>query len=86
MIRPNKRDADTMLTLPRNEAAFSALMSTLSEHLTECEQDLNKAALLLVKDEAMRPRAQMLMGQVYAIKDVINLLERLIVGGNDGNR
>lgn len=84
MIKPDKRVADLLLTLPRNEAGFSAFVTAIKNHRDKCVQEFNTAATRLVFDEAARPSALTLSGQVKALNDVIDLLDRLTVGGTDG--
>jgi hypothetical protein len=84
MIKPGKREADLMLTLPRNEAGFGAFVTALKQHRDKCVQEFNVAASRTVFDESVRPAALAASGQVKALNDVIELLDRLTVGGTDG--
>lgn len=84
MIKPGKREADLMLTLPRNEAGFGAFVTALKQHRDKCVQDFNTSASRTVFDESARPGALVASGQVKALNDVIELLDRLTVGGTDG--
>lgn len=84
MIKPDERAARLMLTLPNNEGGFSALVTALTSHRDRCVQDFNVAAQKLVFNEAARPSALTLSGQVKALDDVLKMLEDLTVGGTDG--
>jgi hypothetical protein len=84
MIKPDKRVADLLLTLPRNEAGFMALVTAFKQHRDNCVSDFNSAAAKLVFDDTVRPAAIALAGQVKAFNDVLDLLDKLTVGGTDG--
>lgn len=82
-IRPSKSDATLMLTLPRNESGFKALISTLISYRDKCHIDFTNAAIRNVFDSTIQLRALTLSGKVDALNDVIDLLDRLTVGGID---
>ncbi|ECN8119269.1 TPA: hypothetical protein MC918_004509 [Klebsiella pneumoniae] len=86
MIKPDEREARLMLTLPRNEAGFHALVSAITKHRDQCVQDFNLAAQKNVFDESVRTSALALSGQVKAMNDVLDLLKNLTIGGDDGSR
>ena len=83
MIKPDEREARLMLTLPRNEAGFHALVSAITKHRDQC---FNLAAQKNVFDESVRTSALALSGQVKAMNDVLDLLKNLTIGGDDGSR
>ena len=82
-IRPSQSDATLMLSLPRNEAGFKALVSALKSHRDKCNIEFTNAAIHNVHDDTVRSRALVLSGQVKGLNDVLDLLDRLTVGGTN---
>lgn len=68
-----------ILTLPRNEAGYSALISTLKIEYNDLQQQFIDASKATVFNEKARTKALVLYGNCEALADVINLLERQLV-------
>lgn len=77
MITVGKSQADLLMTLPRNEAAYAALVQAVESHTADRRALLQQVALTSLVNPAARDKGLRLMGEVDALNDVLDLLKRL---------
>jgi hypothetical protein len=77
MITVGKSQADLLMTLPRNEAAYAALIQAVDAHTAARRALLQQVALTSLVNPSARDRGLRLMGEVDALDAVLDLLKRL---------
>ncbi|HAX5209133.1 TPA: hypothetical protein JZG45_003985 [Escherichia coli] len=77
MITVGKSQADLLMTLPRNEVAYTALIQAVESHTADRRALLQQVALTSLANPAARDNGLRLMGEVDALNDVLDLLKRL---------
>ncbi|HCL7572491.1 TPA: hypothetical protein N2X72_004169 [Escherichia coli] len=77
MITVGKSQADLLMTLPRNEAAYAALVQAVEGYTADRRALLQQVALTSLANPAARDNGLRLMGEVDALNDVLDLLKRL---------
>ena len=78
MIAVSDGDVNTLLSLPRNEGGYEALLRTVEAHLTKCEAEFTAKAKMAVFNPDVRGSALAHSGQVKALQDVVELLRRQV--------
>ena len=81
MIKVSDSDVRTLMSLPRNEGGYAALLRTMETHLTESRAEFEKLARMAVFNPDVRQNALVHSGHVKAIEDVIDLLKRQVEVG-----
>lgn len=77
MITVGKSQADLLMTLPRNEAAYAALVQAVEGYTADRRALLQQVALTSLVNQSARDKGLRLMGEVDALNDVLDLLKRL---------
>ncbi|HHX1016872.1 TPA: hypothetical protein ACU6F1_004367 [Escherichia coli] len=77
MITVEIPQADLLMTLPRNEAAYAALVQAVETHVANRRALLQQVALSALVSQAARDNGLRLMGEVDALAEVLDLLKRL---------
>lgn len=81
MIQVSDGDVKTLMSLPRNEGGYEALLRTLEGHLTQCKAEFATKAQMAVFNPDVRTSALVHSGQVKALEDVVELLKRQVEVG-----
>lgn len=78
-IPVTKENAKALMSLPRNEAGFAALLDTLKAEYTAQHDAYQRAAHATVLNPDARNAALTCLGQCRAIEAVVDLLERQLM-------
>ena len=77
MISVEQSQAELLMTLPRNEAAYKALIQAVETYADGRRALLQQVALSSLVNTAARDNGLRLMGEVDALAEVLDLLKRL---------
>lgn len=81
MIQVSDDDVKTLMSLPRNEGGYRALLRTLEAHLALRGKEFTATAHMAVFNLDVRVSALVHSGQVKALEEVIELLKRQVEVG-----
>ncbi|EKY5009629.1 hypothetical protein QFW19_004227 [Escherichia coli] len=77
MITVSKAQVDLLMTLPRNEAAYAALVQAVEAYTADRRAMLQQVALTSLMNLAARDNGLRLMGEVDALAAILDLFKRL---------